>query len=90
MIYPRERAITDLHTPTGSRDIEVQSHKHRRPYFLDFKPHEDQYDVRVALLKNNGKIKVKYKESYWSDLFEILQANGILQQVFIFLQIPLP
>ena len=62
MKFPKERAITDLHTPTGSWDIEAQSHKHGRRHFLDFNPHfrlnEDQYDVIVALLKSNGKIKV--------------------------------
>ena len=44
----------------------------------------------LHLLKTNGKIKVQYKKSYWSDLFEILQVNRILQQDFIFFKIPLP
>ena len=61
MKFSKERAITDLHTPTGSRDIEAQSHKHGRRHFLDFKPHfrldEDQYDVMVAPLKQ-WKIKL--------------------------------
>ena len=55
MKFPKERAITDLHMPTGSRDIEAQSKKHGHRHFLDFKPHfhlnEDQYDVTVALQK---------------------------------------
>ena len=59
MKFSKERAITDLHTPTGSWDIEAQSHKHGRRHFLDFKPHfrlnEDQYDFTT---KHNGKMKV--------------------------------
>ena len=63
MKYPKERAITDLHTPTSSSDIEAQSHKHNPRHFLDFKPHfrlnEDQYDVIVALLKAMEKCTAK-------------------------------
>ena len=59
MTFPKERAIIDLHTPTGSSDIEAESHNHGRLHFLDLKTHfhlnEDQYDVIVALLKTMGK-----------------------------------
>ena len=55
MENPKERAITYLHAPTGSWDIEIQNHKHERRHFPDFKPHfrinEYQYDVTVEQLK---------------------------------------
>ena len=52
----------DLHEPTSSSDIEIQSHEHERRHSPDFKPHfrlnEDQYDVIVAQLKSSGRPKV--------------------------------
>ena len=74
----KQRAITDLNVPNGSRDFPFQSQEfgqdgHRQ--FLGFQPHfHFKYDTTDAMLQDNEKMKVQYLKSLLFDLFESFYA----------------
>ena len=74
----KNRAITDLNAPNGSRDIPFQSQEfeqYGRRHFEDFLASFPlKYDVTDAMLQDIGTMKVQYLMSLLFDLFEILQA----------------
>ena len=76
----KQRAITDLNAPNGSRDIPFQSQELEQYgrlscRFLAAIPLK--YDITDAMLQDIEKMKVQYTMYLMSllfDLFEILQA----------------
>ena len=69
----KKRAITNLNTPNGSRDIPFQSQESGQ--FGRFSASFSiKYDVTDAILQDNEKMKVQYLRSILFDLFETLQA----------------
>ena len=82
----KNRAITDLNAPNGSRDIPFQSQEFGQDghcHFVGFQPHfQFKYDVTDAILQDNEKMKVQYLRSLLFDLFETLQAVRTWQRNF--------
>ena len=77
----KKRAITDLYTPNGSRNIPFQSQEFRQDghrHFVGFQPHSHLNMTRVtdAMLQDNEKTNVQYLRSLLFDLIETLQAVG--------------
>ena len=87
----KERAITDLNAPHGSRDIPFQSQEfgqdgHR--HFLGFQPHfQLNMTSQTHYCKTMKKMKVQYLRSLLFDLFETLQAVRTWQRNFASFQI---
>ena len=84
----KERAITDLNAPNGSRDIPFQSQESeqdgRSPFSWFLASFSLEYDVTDAILQYKEKIKVQYLRSLLFDLFQISQTQ---QTIFISFQI---
>ena len=74
----KQRAITDLNAPNGSRDIPFQSKEFGQAVdiaiLLVLASFSLKYDVTDAMLQDNEKMKVQYIRSLLFDLFETLQA----------------
>ena len=85
----KERAITDLNAPNGSRDIPFQSQEFeqygRSPFCRFLASIPLKYDVTDAMLQDIEKMKVQYLMNLMFDLFEILQAVRSEQTNFAWL-----
>ena len=78
----KQRAITDLNAPNGSRDIPFQSQEFGQDgyrHFVGFQPH---FHLNMTQCCKTMKMKVQYLRSLLFDLFETLQAVRTWQRNF--------
>ena len=82
----KQRALTDLNAPNGSRDIPFKKSgiwaRWTSPFCRFSASFSLKSDVTDAILQDNEKMKVEYLKSLPFDLFETLHAVRAWQRNF--------